>query len=1036
MISLRRRILLALIPLLPVLSTPAEAQFSSNGDDPGKLRWFRMDTPSYRLIYPAGLDSLAKVYGNEFERFRLSESISSGLVPGEGYRRRTPVILHAWHGVSNGAVTWAPKRIDIYTLPDAYDPEPVPWVKSLAVHESRHLAQMQFGYKGWLRPLTYILGDMAPGAYSAIWPSTWFLEGDAVVAETALTETGRGRTADFLDYYMMAFGNGDWRNWYRWRYGSYRHYTPNHYALGYMTIAGARYCFDDPLFTERYFSRIASNPFRFFNTQKNMRLASGKSFRESFSTIMGTFHDIWEEDARARQPFTPAERVENTGKWFVTTDNNTSSDGHIYSITSSYADASALTDYDIATGTLKTMRPFSGNADGLAFSNGKLWWSESVPDARWSLKMTSRIRSYDIHTGRTRSLNARGRLFNPTPSDDGSLIAAVSYPVSGGSAIVLLNAESGDMVRSRTVPDSLQAVETCFMGDRLIFSTVSEGGTGLYSIGADLDGDIECILKPVKVSIRNMQVYDGRLYFTSDRDGTHELYSIGLDDGSVKQHSSLQYGGDEFCFIGQDVYFTMLTKDGRLLHRTSISSIPGKEVDFNDIHHYKVADKLSEQEKAFAELKCIRWPDSLKSFSTTFSQPERYRKPLNILRFHSWAPVYFNYDKVRSMSGDFSYETASAGATALFQNSLGTAWGSIGYSFHRDPYSHLYTDGSHKFRHSAHLLFTYSGLYPVFEFSADFNDNAAVQYTRQEIEFRGMTSETIVGIITDKPSFYGSAKVYIPLNFSSGGWSRGLIPQFRYTGCNDLFDKSLTNISYDGNFSGKKGPAHFTGYHKGKNVFMQTVNASVRGYILRNVPESGTYPRYGAGAEAGYSARVLLDDVYSSSAYVYAYGYLPGLSPVQGLKITARYQHQFEAGTRRENSISVAPRGFDNSGAEYFIRNNSANHLKITADYVIPLWFGDISALSPVAYIKNFELTPHFDYIMFSSSRGCSMTSGGLLSAGASLVAKLANLLWIPYGCSIGITASYNGGSSFRHIKNSGYRMDSHYIGFLFNISL
>ena len=112
----------------------------------------------------------------------------------------------------------------------------------------------------------------------------------------------------------------------------------------------------------------------------------------------------------------------------------------------------------------------------------------------------------------------------------------------------------------------------------------------------------------------------------------------------------------------------------------------------------------------------------------------------------------------------------------------------------------------------------------------------------------------------------------------------------------------------------------------------------------------------------------------------------------------------------------------------------SYDHLKFTADYAIPLWFGDISFLSPVAYIKNFEITPHFDYTMFSLGKG--LTDGGLFSAGASIVAKLANLLWIPYDCSIGITASYNGGPSFNVIKNSGYPMDNHYIGFVFDISL
>ena len=72
----------------------ASAQFSSSGEDPARVRWNYMDSPHYKLIYPRGLDSLATVYGTLMEKYRMSESLSSGLVPGEGYRKRTQVIIH------------------------------------------------------------------------------------------------------------------------------------------------------------------------------------------------------------------------------------------------------------------------------------------------------------------------------------------------------------------------------------------------------------------------------------------------------------------------------------------------------------------------------------------------------------------------------------------------------------------------------------------------------------------------------------------------------------------------------------------------------------------------------------------------------------------------------------------------------------------------------------------------------------------------------------------------------------------------------
>lgn len=316
-----------------------------------------------------------------------------------------------------------------------------------------------------------------------------------------------------------------------------------------------------------------------------------------------------------------------------------------------------------------------------------------------------------------------------------------------------------------------------------------------------MDGEPECLLGPVKVSIRNLVSANDKVYFSSDRDGTQELYSIDTESRKVFQHTSLPYGGDEFCFIGQDVIFSMLTKDGRLLHKAPALEISGKEVDFNDIHQYRVADKLTMQERASAAQKCIPWADSAKDYKTTFSKPERYRKPLNILRFHSWAPLYFNYDRVRNLSGDLTYETASAGATALFQNSLGTAWGSVGYSFHKDPFAGVYKDGSHKYRHSGHILFTYSGLYPVFEFSADFNDNAAIQYSRLLTETRRSCQGTSRGTSSGQAVVPRVPSRSIFFQFLFRRLVPWLLRQISYAGSNDLFNKSLLDLSKNGIFA-------------------------------------------------------------------------------------------------------------------------------------------------------------------------------------------------------------------------------------------
>ena len=48
--------------------------------------------------------------------------------------------------------------------------------------------------RGFSKCMTVLFGEQFTGVISAS-SALWFLEGDAVFAETALTESGRGRTA-------------------------------------------------------------------------------------------------------------------------------------------------------------------------------------------------------------------------------------------------------------------------------------------------------------------------------------------------------------------------------------------------------------------------------------------------------------------------------------------------------------------------------------------------------------------------------------------------------------------------------------------------------------------------------------------------------------------------------------------------------------------------------------------------------------------------------------------------------------------------
>ena len=1075
---------------LAIACWKADAQFSLTGSDPAALRWRQMETENFRLIFPEGNDSLARVYGTELEQARIRNARSSGYLIGQSYKGKMPVVLHSRYIVPNASVTWAPRRMDIFTVNDPYSPMAMPWVRNLAIHEGRHAAQMQFGAAGgWGKALHWLFGEMAAGAFAGIYPGPAFLEGDAVVAETALSRSGRGRQADFLEYMRPAFDCGDWRDYYKWYYGSNKRYAPDYYRVGYMTVAGSRVFFNDPLFTKRYFDRVTRWG-GFFNLQRTVKDASGKSFKESFRTIEDNFQRMWSEEAARREPFMPSRQVTRKPSMHTEYAGSVIADGSgIYSLKSGLAVPNCLVRLDASSGKEKRIRSFPSYASDLTLDGKgrRLFWSESVAGRRWTLGGHSRIRYVNLSKpGKVHDLTKKGRYFNPAPSPDGKVIAVTEYPYSGGSRLALLDAVNGSVRESYTAPDSLQFTEPAWIGKRLFTIGVSENGMGVYEIvGVDSDGKtlLRTLLRPQPVTMtllgfipalgnaRGTETVvdpeshsgksgglspdqshsktglpseqstseDTHLSFLCDRTGVTELYSLDVDNLKLFQLTSTRYGiSDSFLNAEADtLYYSSLAasdrpqdyKQGRMMYATAVSDLPVAEVRYEDIHKYPVAEALTAQETALGDTASI-------AAEVKFSRTERYSK-IRLPHVHSWAPVYFNYDNVESLSGDDYYKTASLGATALFQNLLSTGYGMVGYGAHEDPYK------KGGWRHSGHFKYIFTGLYPVFEFTADFNDRAALDIQKIQVSKEKLYSLHNKGTLTGRPYFEGGLKVYIPFNFSSGGISRGLIPQARYKFTNDRYNDQIL-LQHVVEKDGKEVTETYSTMGEDHISPLQTLDLSLRGYVMRQKAPSQVFPSLGFGAELGFHFRPGHINAYAPTAYLYTYGYLPGLTARQGLRLTASLEAwygPYEEGGVMEGALTAIPRGFAGTNLKGIINSCSESRLRVTVDYAIPFADVDWSFLSPVAYVKNFELTPFFDwsYQTFSWDSKLhynpgAVTGENLFSVGADLSVNLGNFFWLPYDTRIGLRYARNFWHYIDRFPITG--LDRNYIGWIFSISL
>ena len=913
---------LLLAALLTAAGSAAQAQFVVDGTEKASVSWHQIKTDDYRFVYPSGIDSLARVYAQEWERWKLPVARSIGRVPNEGYRLRMPVVLHPYLGYSNGMVVWTPRRMEMYTGPDMASPDPLAWETLLSIHEQRHVAQMQFLRERPIRFWSTLTGEALAGFFSIWYFDPAHYEGDAVAVETGLTQSGRARTADFLEYYRASFDEGQFRNYERWRYGSQRLYTPDYYKLGYLAIGGMRAVYDKPLFMQDYYDWKL--PYR-----RQVRRQTHMKFKEAFGGVMAVQDSLWRTDDSLRAPYQPMERLTSPGRYYVSYSGLAYSDGKIYARQAGIADDVRIVAVDTASFEVDRIR-FTGADSPLSAGDGRLFWSEVSYDPRWEMHSHSSVRYLDdsgIHT-----LKREGRWFNPKAFGDTLAMCRTDY--DGSAYVALMSASDGSVLEEFRAPGGMTPYEAVIKGGEVFCAAVTKDGEGIYRLPS-----FTPVLAPSFVMINHLFVREGKIFFTSDRTGVNELYS--LEDGGVVQHTQLKAGGKDFVF-GEDgqLYFTYLRTDGRMIYRTPVDSLPARSVDFTQRHRYELEDRLSAQEAALAAAA------PADTAAPRIGAPRRYSKALHAVKVHSWMPFYVDYDELSDMSYESVTTDLGLGATVFFQNDLNTLYGIAGYSYVPGL---LLDDGLPL--HSGMVNLTYRGLFPVIEGKFTYNR---------------------LGLSTRLRS-------YIPLSFSSDGWTRAVVPiaEFNYS--------PLAKIPWLG-------------------VTRETASATVgiRAYSVLPTLNSCYFPHWGIGG----SLSVTNDVDYPHPLFdASVYAYMPGLWKTSGLGISASYSTEPYAtpGVTDPSTLRLIN---DFGGITM-----ATSELRV--NYAIPFLSVDWNGLSPLVYLRNFEFIPkasftHYELLWDKTKFSLTgNTSVNMWTAGAALDMVLGNFWFIPYKFRLGVSAVY-----------------------------
>ena len=537
--------LIAFLALIGCLAGPAitaHGQYYKTGEDPGRLKWNQVRTGPINIIYPKGVDSLA------FRYAWLLEQAAPHVISSLGTELRPiPIVIHPYNVNSNGMVVWAPKRMELYTTPPSYGTRHN-WEKQLVLHEARHVAQMQRAGENFFRVFGWLIGQQSEGVSVGLYFPKWMLEGDASIAETSFSNAGRGREASFLMPYKAYFLEGKQFPYDKWRYGSYRHSMPDHYALGYMKLSVAR-LFSGEEALGRIYEDITKYPFWPFIYGKTYRRNYGYSAIKLWKPAAEYYKNIWKEQDALKTVTYSGEQINRPVKDYVSYRSaavTTNPDGTrvLFSIKSSLAQTARLVRFPFSEKNREETVCLLGQVNSSLRASGPyLFWSETVSGPRWAHENFSVVILYNTVTGEKKTLRHRTRYFNPCTSQNGSMLAVIHYPPGGGSELHLLNPWTGELLERHPAPRGEQLTEAAWLDDNIIYLLmVGEEGTGVYSLNREKK-IWETILHPCFQSLTGLQISAGLLFFSSDRvDNTDNIFCLDPKNGNVWQYTNARFG--------------------------------------------------------------------------------------------------------------------------------------------------------------------------------------------------------------------------------------------------------------------------------------------------------------------------------------------------------------------------------------------------------------------------------------------------------------------------------------------------------------
>jgi len=612
------------------------------GGNPPSLKWRQINTGPARIIFPLGLDTAAQQVAAIVNR------LSQATLPTIGHTlHKVNIVFQNQSTIANGYVQLAPFRSEFQLTPEqnSFDLGSLPWQKTLAIHEYRHVQQFNNFRVGVSAGLYYLFGEGGQALANSLAVPNWFWEGDAVYQETLVSDQGRGRLPYFFGSYRALWAGDRHYSWMKLRNGSLRDYVPDWYPLGYMLIAYGRQTYGDDFWRKVGHDAAAFHPL-FYPLQGAIRRYSGLSFPEFRERALEHFREALPMDSSAlADQFARAHRHFDADEEFP---QFAGMDSLLY-MRSTYKQIPAFM-IRLRDGKGYKVRTRAISLDNYFSFNGHLVvYAAYETDPRWGWRDYSVIRVLNPYTGEDRKLTSGTRYFSPDITPDGGRVVTVLEALDGKCELRLLDSRTGEVVRRIPNPDSLFYTYPKFMSGRSAIVTAVRNPKGEMSM-ALIDtgsGRVRYLLPFSYQPVGYPSVHGDTIWFTASRNGRDRTFALV---GDQLFHVELPHGepltGQYEFHAGQggNYAWNAFTAVGFHVDTAFSSSVQLRPLSLEDWRQPLPVQGVESLNRGPAHL--------LDSITSGSYPEEKYPVASHLINVHSWRPYINDPDYTLSIASE------------------------------------------------------------------------------------------------------------------------------------------------------------------------------------------------------------------------------------------------------------------------------------------------------------------------------------------------------------------------------------------------